>query len=186
MRYQPIMQKPYCCVPACLSMILDRRGIPHGSQEEIGWDLGLTVHESEAYWFSKVRTGEKPPSGFGTQVQKDEYSIGRYFQTHNIPLEFAYLHPDDIGDAEDFVSGNIRLDNDIMACFAYITIDNEFSSGHAVLVEGINDGKLAFLNPMLATHHEKSLDELIYRMRFHGRERMGGFWVIADTNPKDI
>ncbi|MFZ5341465.1 MAG: hypothetical protein ACOZBL_02705 [Patescibacteria group bacterium] len=37
--YNPIDQLPYCCVPCSLSMILDRRNISHGTQEEIGYEL---------------------------------------------------------------------------------------------------------------------------------------------------
>ena len=37
MRYEPITEKPSCCVPAVLQMVLKRRGLPCMTQDEIGW-----------------------------------------------------------------------------------------------------------------------------------------------------
>ena len=42
-RYTPITEKPYCCVPAVLQMIQQRRGFDFASQDEIGYQLGLIV-----------------------------------------------------------------------------------------------------------------------------------------------
>ena len=70
--YQPISQKPYCCVPASLSMILNRRGIRHENQEKIGYDLGLIVSSEKSHLFTKVRTGKKPLAGYGTQINKKQ------------------------------------------------------------------------------------------------------------------
>ena len=77
--YKLIKQKPYCCVPVCISMILDRRKIKHGSQEEIGYELGLVVLKEKTHLFTKVRIGKKPVAGYGTQINKEKYSINNYF-----------------------------------------------------------------------------------------------------------
>ena len=77
--YKLIKQKPYCCVPACISMILDRRKIKRGSQEEIGYELGLVVPKEKTHLFTKTRTGKKPVAGYGTQINKEKYSINNYF-----------------------------------------------------------------------------------------------------------
>ena len=72
--YKPIDQKQYCCVPTCVSMILNRRKIPHGTQDEIGYDLGLTVPKEKVHLYTKVRTGK-------SQSQDMAYKLIR----NNIP-----------------------------------------------------------------------------------------------------
>ena len=74
-KYVPITEQPYCCVPACIQMILLRRGIPLKSQEEIGYNLGLIVPQRYKNLFGKVRTGKRPKDGWGTQTGKLIYSL---------------------------------------------------------------------------------------------------------------
>lgn len=80
-RYIPLTQQPYCCVPACFQMIMYRHGIPLVPQEELAYELGLIVPEKDTYLFGKVRSGEKPSSGWGTQIQKDEYDPNKVFKS---------------------------------------------------------------------------------------------------------
>lgn len=90
--YKPIVQLPYHCVPACLKMVLSRRDIKSGTQEEIGYDLGLVAPKEKVHLFKKVRTAKKQPaSGYGTQVTKRQYSINNFFRKHTIELRERYF-----------------------------------------------------------------------------------------------
>lgn len=62
-RYIPFTQQEYCCVPACIQMVMYKNSIPLVSQEDIGNALGLTVPEEDAYLFKSPQTGEKPRAG---------------------------------------------------------------------------------------------------------------------------
>ena len=74
-KYKKITQKPYCCCGACLEMILNRHKITNKGQEDIAYELGLVVPEKDENLFKKARIEEKPIAGYGTQIQKEEYSI---------------------------------------------------------------------------------------------------------------
>jgi hypothetical protein len=98
MRYDPITEKPYCCVPAVLQMIQARRSLRSTSQEEIGWELGLIVPPEIKSKFTKVRTGSKPRTGYRTQTSKPEFSIEKYFDHKHLPLSIARILPSSFND----------------------------------------------------------------------------------------
>ncbi len=91
--YIPLTQQPFCCVSTCIQMILLRRGLPLYSQEEIGYELGLVVPKEYANLFQKVRTGKKPSAGWGTQINKPNYSLNNFFLKYKIPLKKEYFPP---------------------------------------------------------------------------------------------
>ena len=86
MEYNPIKQRPYLCTAACIEMIFDRRNIEHDTQENIACSLGLIVPEEKSSLYACATVSNtRPKSGWGTQVQKDEYSINNYFLTQYTP-----------------------------------------------------------------------------------------------------
>jgi ribosomal protein S24E len=72
-------------------MVLLRRNIPLMSQEEIGYQLGLTVPKKMKKILPKARTGKKPIAGWGTQAQKPKHSINKFFERNNIKLKEVYV-----------------------------------------------------------------------------------------------
>ena len=47
MKYNKVIQERYCCVSACIEMVLNRHKIQNSGQKEIAYQLGLTVPEEE-------------------------------------------------------------------------------------------------------------------------------------------
>ncbi len=179
--YKRTAQKPYCCVPACISMILDRRKIKHENQEEIGYELGLVVPEEKRNAFTKVRTGKKPSAGYGTQVSKKEYSINRYFLKNNIGLKETYYPTKSIRHANEFIIKNLENDNDIIACFNNQQLYGEGDWGHVSLIQSINKDIVALIDPRTdLLIREVNLEKLVKAMEYHGKKNRGGFWVISD------
>jgi len=88
-------------------MVLDRRKVKHGTQDEIGYELGLVVPNEIANEFKKIRTGKKPIAGYGTQVAKKQYSINHFFQKYKIKLKEKYYPPEKISDYAKFIADNI-------------------------------------------------------------------------------
>ncbi len=179
--YKPITQKPYCCVPACVSMILNRRKIKHGSQEEIGYELGLTVPKEDAHLFTKVRTGRKPAAGYGTQVGKKKYSISKYFLKNKISLKETYYPPEKIKDAKRFISDGLKNNNDIIACFDNNQLYVVGDGGHVSLIESISGNLAVLIDPEKGAPKRRKVEisKLLTAMKKHGKKNRGGFWIIS-------
>src|SRR4051794_40060347 len=86
-RYVPFVQQPYCCVPASLHMVMYRRSMPLVAQEELGYHLGLVVPPNDGHWYWNPRiSAKRPPAGYGTQIQRAEYSPDAAFERLGVPL----------------------------------------------------------------------------------------------------
>ncbi|MFN6992487.1 MAG: hypothetical protein ACK4MM_07200 [Fervidobacterium sp.] len=179
--YKPIIQKPYCCVPACISMILDRRKIKYGSQEEIGWDLGLIVPKQKAHLFHKTRTGKRPVAGYGTRVGKKKYSINNFFKKNKINLKETYYPIDKIKIVNKFISENLSKNNDIIVCFNNKKLYGTGDYGHVSLIQSINDEIVTLVDPEkdAPKRRKVKLSKLIEAIKYHGIKNRGGFWVIS-------
>lgn len=178
--YKPITQKPYCCVPVSISMILDRRGIEHDSQEEIGYQLGLIVPKEKENLFERVRTGEKPEAGYGTQIHKEGYSFENYFSKNNIPLKTSYYPPNEVENPKKFIKDNLKKNSDLLIFFNYGKLYGEGDHGHVSLIQEINRDEITFVDPGIDKPkiREVDLDELLKAMEYH-REYSGGFWAFS-------
>ncbi len=180
--YKPITQEPYCCVPACISMVLDRRKIKHASQEEIGYELGLTVPKKDAHLFRKVRTGKTPISGYGTQVQKKKYSINNYFSRNKINLKEKYFPAERIKNIRKFILENLESGNDMIVCFDNKKLYNVGIGGHVSLIGKIGNGFVILIDPERGVPKRRKVEirKLVNAMKFHGKKKRGGFWMIHE------
>ncbi len=177
--YKPIKQKPYCCVPACISMVLDRRQIAHKSQEEIGYELGLIVPKRVRRLFKRVRVGKRPSSGFGTRVGQKRYSINSYFSKNKIPLKESYFPISGIKECGGLIGKNLKEGNDVLVCFNNKRLFGEGDWGHVCLIEKISSDAVTLMNPQDAKRKTVNLRELIGAIKYHGRRNRGGFWIIS-------
>lgn len=179
--YKTITQKPYCCVPACISMVLDRRNIRHGSQEELGYELGLVVPKRDAHLLTKVRTGKKPIAGYGTQVQKKKYSINNFFLKNKIKLKETYYPVEKIKNIKEFISENLKSNNDLIVCFDNKKLYGVGDGGHVSLVQAINKDAVILVDPEknVPKKRKVKLSELVTAMKYHGKKKRGGFWLIS-------
>lgn len=70
-KYKHISQKRYCCVPACIQMILQRRGMPKvGPQVAIARELG----------------GD-PQNKIGCYINSKKYSLASFFRRCGCALD---------------------------------------------------------------------------------------------------
>ena len=180
--YKLLDQKPYCCVPTCITMVLDRRKISHGSQDEIGYELGLTVPKEKAHLYTKVRTVKKPIAGWGTQVNKKQYSINSFFKKNKIGLKETYFFVKDISGVREFIISNIKSNKDIIVCFNNKKLHGRGDWGHVSLIQGIEKNIVSLVDPGkdVPKIRKVKLDRLIEAMEHHGKERSGGFWLISE------
>ena len=92
-KYINIPQKPYCCVPASISMVLLRHNLLTLSQEQVGIELGLTIPPKHQKYFSnKVKVSiEMPSAGYGTQLTSTNDLLNKFFRRYKIPLKENYI-----------------------------------------------------------------------------------------------
>lgn len=171
-RYAHITQQPFCCVPACVQMVLSRRNMPLFSQEYISAELGLSL------------TGKMPSAGWGTQVNKPEYSINAFFRKHNLPLQEEYFPVSKLENIAEWANMQISKDNDIIVCFNYGKLYNEkyqIGQGHVCILESIKKEKAILIEPNESAdkHKHVNLENLMDSMRLHGEKNRGGFWIIS-------
>jgi hypothetical protein len=185
-RYALIRQKPYCCVPASLSAVLNRRSIRHASQAAIGYELGLTLPPEKRLrrLFPKARFATRPPGwGYGTRVGIKRYSINSYFKRNRMPLKETYYPPERIGNAAKLISESMRRGDDVLACFNNKRLYGGIGDwGHVCVIEGISSKKAKLLDPDNPPYHNSvDLKRLVAAMRYHGRKNRGGLWVISEA-----
>ncbi len=162
-------------------MILERRGIKYGSQEEIGYGLGLTVPKKKAHLFLKVRTGKKPIAGYGTQVSKRKYSINHFFERNKINLKETYYPIDKIKNIKKFIIKNLAKHNDLMVCFNNKKLYRSGDHGHVSLIQSINNKTVSLIDPEkdVPKKRKVKLSRLIESIKYHGVKKRGGFWLIS-------
>jgi hypothetical protein len=162
-------------------MILDRRKIIHGSQEDIGYDLGLTVPEDKAGLFKRVRIGKKPSAGYGTKVSTPRYSINHYFKKYRIYLKEEYYPIRKVHDIKKFIATNLKNNNDVIVCFNNKRLHGIGDYGHVSLIQDINKGYLTIIDPGINVPKIRRvrLSKLIDAIEHHGEKNRAGFWIIS-------
>lgn len=182
MKYQKIAQKPYCCVGACIEMILKRNHIDNQGQVTIACGLGLILPDEYKTIYPNAMFGEKPNAGYGTQIQKEEYSINHFFRQNQIDLVEEYHYITDKEKIKQFLNDNEN--NDIMICCYGATLydDPESDWGHMVLFESINDeNEVTILDPSHNRDYETiSLETFTKAIKVHGKENGAGFYLIKN------
>ena len=184
MRYDPITEKPYCCVPAVLQMIQARRGLPSISQDDIGWDLGLIVPPGMKSEFTKVRTGSRPPAGYGTQTLKPEFSIESYFAHNRLPLSITKVYPSLPEEMTAAIEAALARDDDIILCYDSLLLFGYGDIEHVSLIEEFDNagGQITVVDPAIGAPKRRSatIAEAFEAIPSHEASDIGGLWVVSE------
>jgi hypothetical protein len=187
-QYLPFTQQPYCCVPAAIQMVMHRNAIPLIAQEEIAYELGLTVPEKDAYLFDKARTGSKPSSGWGTQIQDEKYEPNKIFKKLGVPLSFKQYFIRDLRDEKGLRKILMLIqesDDDALLCFDYGKLwDLETKGGHVCVFSSIERNDIYLVDPerTVPKHRVVSAVKMFRAMDFHGDSNSAGVWVLSKTS----
>lgn len=162
-------------------MVLLRRGIALISQDEMGESLGLIVPKKYKKILPLARTGKKPIAGWGTQVQREEYSINNFFKKHNISLKEEYFPLSRVNNVADWIRKQIKKDNDILICFRYGKMYGGKGEGHVSVIDSISEDNAVLIDPAsnVPKYRKVKLANLIKAIDFHGEGARGGFWLIT-------
>lgn len=180
MKYQKVTQKPFCCVGACLEMVLQRRGIEDYEQEQIAGELGLIVPEEYKDELPTAKVGKMPVAGYGTQIQEEQYSINHFFRKYRLNLRETYRYITDITKAKKFLAD--KADQDVLIIFHCATLyDNPKADwGHMVLLDHIQGDQVVIQeNGKKRNIETVELAKLLHAIEVHGRENGAGFYVIS-------
>lgn len=184
-KYNLKIEKEYCCVPAVIQMVQERRGLEFSSQEEIGYQPGLIIPKEKAHLFSKVRTGRIPKTSWGTQTSKKQYSINNYFIKNNLPLELTIYNVQEIKNVSKFVIQNLINDNDIIICYNSQFLFNDGDIEHVSLIQEIEteNDKLTIVDPAIGIPKDRKtkLSRLIRVLKSHEASMLIGFWIVSRT-----
>jgi len=145
--YRRRVELPYCCVPAVLQMVFERRQMAVPEQEEIGYELSLIVPEEIAHRFRCVRTGPRSPSGWGTRVGLKKFSIQRYFDRHRLPLRIVRYLATEIVDLEIFLADHLEGGDDIVVCFDQWHLLGRGNTEHVALMQALHRGSVILVDP---------------------------------------
>lgn len=171
MRYLPIKQQPYCCVPASLCMVLARRGLLGSlTQLRIGQELGLTLPDDGM---------PEPPAGWGTRIDLPQYSLQNFFTSHKIPLRYDHIFPDSADALAELLLLNLPTD-DVLVCFDHRKLYGS-GGGHVCVVESIKGDKVSLIETRTGEPNvkEASINRLYQAMVAHGPRNLGGVWLIS-------
>jgi len=165
-------------------MILYRRGIALIEQEDIANELGLIVPEEDLKYFAHARTGERPSSGYGTQIQDEHYSMQKLFDKKGWELTFE-RHSDtaSVGELRDILA-NVQAGDDIdaMLCFDYGTLWNVKSNGgHVCVFEKLDGDTVHIIDPERNVPKRRQVDihDIFKAIDFHGTQNAAGVWLIT-------
>jgi hypothetical protein len=181
--YHPIQELPYCCVPAVLQMIQQRRGFPFASQETIGYQLGLIVPPEAGHYFKQVRIGVKPEAGYGTQTGKPEYSLTQYFIQNKLPLVVNVMVPLTYEHLLAALEEHLSHDHDVIICYNSYRLFGAGDVEHVSLVASFDTitHEIVIIDPAKATPSVRitTCDKLFDALRTHANSDHGGLWIIS-------
>lgn len=148
--YTPLTEKQYCCVPAVLHMILKRRKLKNLSQEEIGWELGLTVPKEITHLFNKVRSQRKVPiHGWGTKTYKKKFSVNNLFIKKHLSLICTNKSLQNKKHVSQFISNHLQDNHDIVVCYNSQVLFNGGDREHVSLIQAIDGHSITLIDPAI-------------------------------------
>ena len=169
------------CVPACINMLLRRRGLRVFPQEQIAQELGLVVSPDQAATYPWAASSDQE-SEWGVHPQDQEHSLMSFFVRHGVDLDELFYRPSHIfgRDYADFIASNLAQGNDVLVGYDFkVVFGAGRHVGHVSIVSGVNSSKalITLIDPERRTPVTASLKILM-----DGVETVtDGFWVIGNA-----
>lgn len=187
--YTPVLQQPYCCVPASLQMILARHGYQDYTQETLGNRLGLVVPLRLKHVFKNVAATEKPPThGWGTHINLKKYSLQALFKKEQLPFRATFKLSDRFKNAAALKKTLVTLardaQKDTLLCVQSGALQGfpMPDSGHVILLTAADRENIYYLDPAIPEEgvQQTTYEQMLYAMRLRGPENYGGVWGIRN------
>lgn len=183
MLYSHIRAEPYLCVPACLSMLLRRRGFHPSTQISLAEVLGLTIPESLSvkYPFAEI---SEDPSSWGVPVHGLISKINQVLASYDRNLVHRHVMWNEIPNGEhlEFLADELGSGADIAVGFLAGTVyDGAPPVGHLALIsELLPNEQVLLTDPEQGGAVGVRVD---WSKLFSGiRDRNDGFWLFEHTH----
>lgn len=145
--YKHLVEKPSLCGPACIQMILLRRGV-WIDQEEIAKEVGARIMPKEYKFFSlKFRLSKDPNDAGINLVEFDKKRVKYFFKKHKLTINSEVFHISKISNVKKFIKENLDKGNDVMVNFHMSYFDKSKKWGHFNLIEKIKGDVITFCDP---------------------------------------
>ena len=183
MKYYHISQKPYCCVPACVQMILNRRKLPLIDQAEIAYDLGVVLPPEDRHSLPRSHKGRRPKAGWGTRINLKKYCLAVFFKRRGYFLKETFYSAKKFRTEKqfkEFLSDNVSKGNDLLVCFNYPFLHRlKGKWGHASLIEKLEKEYAILCDPQQKYKKTRKvlMNDLLLALKNHNH---GGIWVIKE------
>ena len=187
-KYVPLTQQKWLCTPTCIQMVMLRCNIPLVPAELIANMMGLIVPEDGLKYFWNARTGQMPAVGWGTQASKPQYGPNFVFKKLKIPLKMNWSLINKFKTIKDFYNYLDELQNksiDVLVCFDWGTLfEKDHHGGHLCVLDKVDlkNDKVRIIDPEYDAPKWRtvSVNKLYEAMKYHGREKSGGFWELSE------
>ena len=168
-------------------MIQARRGLSSMSQDEIGWQLGLIVPPEVKSEFTRVRTGPRPRTGYGTQTSNPQFSIENYFVRNHLPLSITRVAASSPVELNSIVGAALDRDDDLMLCLNSLHLFGDGDLEHVLLIEAFNSasGQVTVVDPAIGApmHRITTVESIFETILAHNVSALGGLWIISERGP---
>lgn len=175
-KYVPLVQKPCCCCMACLQMILYRRGFGLFDQEELAKYFRVKVGKNDVSAFNaKMDMYTKADKYRGIKTVESEARINAFFREKGISLLANAVNSAGINNLEEFLSVNLRKNNDLWMEYLCRPIHNE-KGGHDGLIESVSIGSKGTIAVLIDPYwqHKPRIEVEIEKMRAALPDKMEG------------
>lgn len=165
-------------------MVMLRHKIPLLPAELMGHYMKLKVSKKDSKYFWNVRTGKRPPVGYGTQLN-EKFSANKMFKKVSIPLKMNWMLIDKFEDINKFKSYLKDFDNsknkDVLVCYDWGTLFNDdYHGGHVCVLDKVylDKGELRIIDPEHKAPKWRvvKINKMFKAMKYHGKKKSGGFW----------
>jgi len=179
-RYVPIVQQPWHCIPACMSMIMNKNGMTLKPQEELGHYMGLVVPSEDEAKFYNPEVREKPLSwGYGPQ-----YSPDKAFTELGIPIVInKQILASELKDVTELLvqlRKTEQTDGDALLCFRYgVAYDTDYKYGHGVVFDRVVGDEIQVVDPIMGGPQWRwvKAEKMFAAIQEHGDKNFGGIWL---------
>lgn len=179
LRYKHLVEKPSFCGPACLQMILLKRGI-WMDQEEIAKEIGARIMPKEVNYFTIKFPISSDDAGINL-IEFDTKKVKSFFKRHKCNVTSEVVHISKIKDVKKFIKEHLDKDHDLMANFHMSYYDKSKNWGHFNVIEKIQGNNITFCDPwpQNKSYWTTTIADLVVSMdkKFDGKER--GFVIFS-------
>lgn len=144
--YKHVFEKPDLCGPACLEMILIRKGILGIDQEKIAKELDARILPKNAQYILTILKISKKIPGIDL-IEFKQKKLTDFLKKYNIPLQAQVFFLREVQNFTSFITGRLQKNNDIMVNFHTRIFNKGTNFGHFALVSEIDNNTLTICDP---------------------------------------